>query len=148
MWVFPTLGRAATTATATVTYTISSISAISVSGNPGALVVNSAVAGSQPTSATDSTTTYSVTTNGTSQKITGSIDTTMPSGSSLSINLTAPSGATSSGSVALTTTAQNLVTGISNVAQANMPITYTLNADVSAAAASGQTRTVTLTIGP
>ena len=38
--------QAATTATATVTYTINSIDSITVSGNPGPLVVNAATAGS------------------------------------------------------------------------------------------------------
>lgn len=141
-------GWAATTATATVTYTIGSIIAISVSGNPGTLTVNSATAGSNPTSATDATTTYAVTSNIATQRVTGAIATAMPTGTTLSVNLAAPSGGTSAGTVALTTTAQNLVTGISNIAAAGNVITYTLAATVAAATVTNATNTVTYTIGP
>lgn len=139
---------AATTATATVTYTIGSIDAITVSGNPGPLNVTAATAGNQPTSATDSSTTYAVTTNNTSRIVTGSVATSMPTGTSLSVNLVAPSGGSSAGAVDLTTTAQSLVTGISNVAQGSLTITYILTATVSAAQVVGATNTVTYTIGP
>lgn len=141
-------GWAATTATATVTYTIGSIIAISVSGNPGTLTVNSATAGSNPTSATDATTTYAVTSNVATQRVTGAVATAMPTGTTLSVNLAAPAGGTSAGTVALTTTAQSLVTGISNVASASNVITYTLAATVAAATVTNATNTVTYTIGP
>ncbi len=139
---------ASTTATATVTWTVASIDAISVSGNPGTLTVNSATAGSAPSSAADSTTTYSVTTNNTARKVTGAVGVAMPTGVTLSVNLAAPTGGTSIGSVGLTTTAQSLVTGIANLAQSALGITYTLAATVSAAQASAQTATVTYTVGP
>lgn len=139
---------AATTATATVTFTIGSIDSITVSGNPAALTINAAVAGSAPTSATDATTTYAVTTNNTARRVTGAIDTVMPTGVTLSVNLGAPTGATSAGAVALTTTAQALVTAIANIAQGSLTITYTLAATVSAAQAGPLTRTVTYTVGP
>lgn len=138
----------ATTATATVTYTIGSIDSISVSGNPGPLNVTTATPGSGPTSATDVTTTYSVTTNNTARKITGAVASSMPSGVTLDVSLAAPSGATSAGTVNLTTTAASLVTGIANIAQGSLAITYTLAATVSAAQVAGSTNTVTYTIGP
>lgn len=145
---FPMFSWGATTATATVTYTIGTITAISVSGNPAALTINSAVAGSAPTSATDATTTYAVTTNTTAQRVTAAVASAMPSGVTLSVNLAAPSGATSAGNVALTTTSQALVTGLSNVASASNTITYTLAATVNAASVANATNTVTYTIGP
>ncbi|OJU80004.1 MAG: hypothetical protein BGO10_06855 [Chlamydia sp. 32-24] len=138
--------QAATTATATVTYTIGAISAITVSGNPGPLNVNAAVAGSPPSSATDSTTTYSVTTNGTNMKITGSVGAALPTGVSLAVTLAAPSGATSAGAVNLTTTAQNLVTGLTGVAASALGITYALTATAAAVPVSGATAVVTYTI--
>lgn len=140
--------EAATTATATVTFTIGSIDAITVSGNPAALVVASATAGSGPTSATDATTTYAVTTNNTARRVTGAIDTAMPAGVTLSVALAAPTGATSAGPVALTTTAQALVTAITTLAQGSLTITYTLAATVAAAPVTAATRVVTYTIGP
>lgn len=140
--------HAATTATATVTYTIGSIDAITVSGNPGPLVVNSATAGSGPTSAVDASTTYAVTTNSTARRVTAALTTAMPTGVSLTVALQAPTGATSVGAVALTTAAQALVTGIANVAQGSLTVTYTLIATLAAAQVSGATNTVTYTIGP
>jgi hypothetical protein len=136
-----------TTATATVNYNISSIDAISVSGNPGTLTINTATAGSAPTSVTDSSTTYAITTNNTSRNITGALASTMPTGITLSATLVAPSVGTSAGDVALSTTAASLVTGIANISQSSMMITYSLDATVSAAQGSGS-NTVTYTIGP
>lgn len=144
----PTLLLAQTSATAIVTFTISTISSISVSGNPAAFTISAAVAGNPPTSATDTSTTYAVTTNATAQKVQGSIDTAMPTGVTLTITLAAPSGGTSTGPINMNTTASNLVTGISNVAQSGLGITYTLSATASAAPIASATRTVTYTIGP
>lgn len=144
----PTLLLAQTSATAIVTFTITSISSISVSGNPAAFTISAATPGDPPNSATDTSTTYAVTTNATAQRIQGSIDTAMPSGVGLTITLSPPSGATSVGAVNMTTTAQNLVTGISNVAQSGLGITYTLSATASAAPIASASRTVTYTIGP
>jgi hypothetical protein len=55
----------------TVTYEVQAVNEIDVSGNPGALIVSSATAGSEPTAASDATTSYSMTTNGSNKKITG-----------------------------------------------------------------------------
>lgn len=135
-------------AQATVTYTIGSVDSITVSGNPGNLNITAAVAGSALTNATDATTTYSVTTNNSSRKIYGSVASAMPTGVTLDVSLTAPTGGSSSGNVALTTTAAALVTSISNIAQAALGITYTLSATLSASQVSGSTNTITYTIGP
>src|SRR5919202_4428721 len=95
-------GRAtAQTATQTVTYEVQAINQISVSGNPSALVVSSATAGSAPTSATNNSTTWAVTTNETNKKVTAAINSNMPTGLTLSASLAAPSGGTSAGSLAL-----------------------------------------------
>lgn len=138
----PQATEAATTATATVTYTVSSVSAITVSGNPATMVV------SPPNTVTDASTTYSVTTNGTNQKITGAISAALPTGVSLATNLAAPTGGTSAGTVTLGTTAANLVTGISGVAQSSLGITYSLTATAAAAPVTGSTVVVTYTITP
>lgn len=138
----------ATTATATVTYTISSISAITVSGNPGALNITSATAGSALPTATDTSTTYAVTTNASAQKVTGALTTNMPSGVTLAVTLAAPTGGTSAGAVNLTNVAQSLVTGITDVAQAGLQITYALSASLTATPVAAATNTVTYTIGP
>ena len=144
----PTLLLAQTSATAIVTFTITSISSIAVSGNPAAFNISAATPGNPPNSATDTSTTYALTTNATAQRIQGSVDTAMPSGVALTITLAAPSTGTSTGPVSMTTTPQNLVTGISNVAQSGLGITYTLSASAAAAPVASASRTVTYTIGP
>ena len=73
----------ANTANQTVTYEVSAINEISVSGDPNNLVVNTATAGSQPTADTDATTTWAITTNESTKKMTGSINTDMPANTTL-----------------------------------------------------------------
>jgi hypothetical protein len=142
-----TCGNAcAQTATQTVTFQVTAIDEISVSGNPGALIVNSATAGSQPDAATDATTSYNVTTNGSSKKITGSIDSAMPANTTLDVTLTAPTGGSSAGQVTLSTSDQDLVTGISTLAESGMTISYEFSATAAAGVIASTNRTVTLTL--
>jgi hypothetical protein len=137
---------AANTAQQTVTFEVQAIDEMSVSGNPGALTVSTATAGSEPDDATDNSTTYAVTTNGTNKKITGAINSAMPANTTLQVNLTAPTGGSSAGAVTLTTTAADLVTGITQQAESGLTVTYTLSATVSAGVVASDTRTVTLTL--
>jgi hypothetical protein len=137
---------AANTDTQTVTFEVQAIDEISVSGDPGALIISTATPGSEPDDATDNTTTYAVTTNGTNKKITGAIDSNMPSNTTLEVNLGAPTGGSSSGDVSLSTTAADLVTGITQKAESGLSITYTLSATVTAGIVASDTRTVTLTL--
>lgn len=136
----------AQTATQTVTFEVQAIDEISVSGNPGALIVSSATAGSQPTAATDATTSYNITTNGTNKRVTGSIGVAMPANTTLAVTLTAPTGGSGAGQVTLTTTAADLVTGISTLAESGMTISYNFSATAAAGVVASDTRTVTLTL--
>jgi hypothetical protein len=140
------LAIAANTAQQTVTFEVSAINEISASGNPGNLVVNTATAGSEPTDDVDNTTTWAVTTNGSNKKMTGAIGTDMPTNTTLEVNLTAPTGGSSSGDVPLTSTAADLVTGVSVIAQSGLSITYTLSATIAAGVVAQAQRTVTLTL--
>jgi hypothetical protein len=140
------LALAANTAQQTVTFQVDAINEISVSGNPGNLAVNTATAGSQPDQDTDNSTSWAVTTNGSNKKMTGDIDSNMPSDVTLEISLTAPTGGSGSGDVSLSTTAGDLVTSITQVAESGLAITYTLSATVSAGTVAQDTRTVTLTL--
>ncbi len=139
------LAVAGSTATQTVSYSTQAISEISVSGNPGALVVNAATAGQNPDEATESTTAYAVTTNQESKKITGKIDQAMPENTTLKINLVAPTGANSAGDKVLSASDSDLVTGIGLLAESGKTITYKFSALASAGVISGS-RTVTLTL--
>jgi hypothetical protein len=134
------------TATQTVTFAVSAINEISVSGNPGAMTVSAATAGSAPTAVSNSSTTYAVTTNETGRKITAEIDEAMPSGVTLTVALAAPTDASSAGVVTLGTVAQDAVTGISTLNESGKAITYGLSATSAAGVQSSDTRTVTFTI--
>jgi hypothetical protein len=110
------------------------------------ITVNAATAGSAPTAATDATTTYAVTTNETGQKITGEIDSNMPTGVTLTVALVAPTGGTSTGATSLTTVAADLVTGIATLNESGKTITYSLSATSAAGVVSSASKIVTLTI--
>ena len=135
----------AQTASHVLTFQVSAINQVSVSGTPS-LTINAAVAGSAPTTVTATGSTYSVTTNQTSAKITAAIDAAMPTGVTLSTTLTAPAGGTSAGQKSLSATATDVVTGITKLNQAGLAITYQLDATAAAGVVSSATRTVTYTI--
>jgi hypothetical protein len=143
---FCSLTLAGNTAQQTVTYQVDAINEISVNTNPGNLVVNSATAGSEPNEDTDNTTTWAITTNQTTRKITGAIDSNMPANVTLEINLIAPTGGVSAGDVSLSTAAANLVNSIETVAESNLTITYTLSATVVAGVVAQAQKIVTLTL--
>ena len=135
----------AQTATQTVTFEVTAINQISVTGAPS-LVINTATAGSAPTSVTAAANSWSVTTNQSTAMITASIPSAMPTGLTLSANLIAPAGATSAGLIALGTTAVNVVTGITKLNSAALGLTYQLDATAAAGVVSSSTRVVTYTI--
>jgi hypothetical protein len=134
----------AQTATQTVTFQVDAINQITFSGSPS-LVISTATAGSDPTSASAAGT-WAVTTNQTGSKITASIGSNMPSGLTLSVNVGAPSVGASTGAQALSTTAVDVVTGITKHAQSGMSVSYSLSATAAAGVVSSTARTVTYTI--
>lgn len=134
----------AQTATQTVTFQVDAINLIAFSGSPS-LLINTATAGSNPTSATAGAN-WAVTTNQTGAKITASIASNMPAGLILSVDLSAPAGGSSAGSQALSTTAVDLVTSITKLAQGSLGVTYTLDATAAAGVVASSSRTVTYTI--
>lgn len=134
------------TATQTVTYEVQAINELSVSAATASLTVSSATAGSAPNVATDASTSYAITTNETNRKITGAINSNMPSGVTLSATLAAPTGGSSGGKLALSTVAVDLVTGISTLNESGKSISYELAATSAAGVVASATKTVTLTI--
>ena len=89
---------------------------------------------------------WAVTTNQSGAKISASIPTAMPTGLTLSVNLAAPSGATSAGLTPLGTVAVDLVSTITKVAQLGMTATYELTATAAAGVVASSTKVVTYTI--
>ena len=133
------------TATQVITFQVSAINQIAFSGSPS-LVINSAIAGAAPTSVSDASSLWAVTTNQTGAKITASINSAMPAGLTLSVDLTPPAGASSAGAQSLSTTAIDVVTGITKSAQGALSVNYSLAATPAAGVVSSTTRTVTYTI--
>ena len=121
---------------------------LTISANPPAMIISTAVAGSDPTSVTNATTTYTTKTNNALNKlkITGRLTAIMPAGMSLAINLTPVASGVSNGSVVLSTVAQDLMGPITNTANQTKTITYTLSATAAAGVVASTTRTVTLTL--
>lgn len=140
------VAHADNTATQTVNFEVTAINAISVSGNPTTLTINTATAGAMPNPATDSSTTYAVTTNGTTKKITAKIDSDMPTDLDLKVFLNAPTGASASGG-SLTTAELDVVTGIGPVVASGLTILYELHpANNTMPAPTSGTKTVTFTL--
>ena len=135
----------AQTATQTVTFAVNAINQIGFTGTPS-LTITTAVAGSAPTSVTDATSSWAVTTNQTGAKITASIPTAMPTGLTLSVNLGAPAAGASAGYLALGTTGVDLVTAITKLAQGSLAVSYKLDATAAAGVVTSATRVVTYTI--
>lgn len=137
---------AANTDNQTVTLQVTAINEIAVSGDPGALIVNTATAGADPDTATDNSTDYDITTNEAGKRITGVLDSAVPANTELYVFLVAPTGGSSAGDVLLTAVAADLVTGISTLAESNHTITYKFYAGIAAGIVASTTRTMTLTL--
>ena len=135
----------AQTATQTVTFAVNAINQIAFTGAPS-LTITTATAGSAPTSVTDATSSWAVTCNQTGAKITASIASNMPAGLTLSSSLAAPALATSAGFQSLSTTAVDVVTGITKLAQGSLGVSYKLDATAAAGVVASATRLVTYTI--
>jgi len=136
--------RAAATAEQTMSITVEPINEISVSGAV-TLHITTATPGQAPTPATDATTTYSVTSNQGSKKITAKINTPMPTGMALNLTATATTGGASTGKKSLTMLDQDVVTAVGQVNETKA-LTYELTATAAAGTLASTTRTVTFTI--
>ncbi len=131
-------------ATQNVTFQVNAINQITVTGSPS-LIISTATAGSAPTAATGSGN-WAVTTNQSNAKVTAELDSDMPAGLTLTVNLGAPSGALSAGVVTLTSASVDVVTGITKQAAGALSVGYSLSATTAAGVVSSTSRTVTYTI--
>lgn len=134
----------AQTATQDLTINIQAINEIAVVGGAHTLTINTATAGNAPDDATWATT-WAITTNETGMKVTASIGSAMPSGTTLKVNLGEPTGGASVGDVSLDNTAKDVVTGISTLNESGLSLTYTVQA-TAAAGVQSINRTVTYTV--
>ncbi len=129
------------TATGVVNYEVEAIREIRFTGLVEALVI----AGSGDLAGVTGITTWGLTTNVGSQKVTGQVDQELETGLTLSLELEAPGTATAS-EADLGVAATDLVTGIGQVDAAGLTATFRLRADPTAGAVAATSRTVTLTL--
>lgn len=119
---------------------------LKVSGSPPGMTITTAIAGAAPTSVTNAVTTYTAKTLLGAKKITAQLNSNMPPGTTLQVQFAAVPGATSAGVVTLSTTAQTVVSNITNIINKTASITYTLSATPAAGVIPSSTRKVTLTL--
>ena len=143
-------------ATQTLTFTVSEVAEIAASGSPSLTTPTTATAGSNPTSVTDNSASLALTANtlsGETRKVTVALDADMPAGVTLTLQAGNPtaggagvSGGTAAAPVTLTSSDQDLITGIEGVTDPSVPLTYVLSNTTAARVTGAQTRTVTFTL--
>ena len=135
------------TATQSLTLEVKPVTKLSVSGNPGSLIISDALAGDTEMSVQDHSTSYNLTTNLDNMKISASIDNPMPFGTKLMLSLGSASGS-SAGlvDISIATLPVNVVTGISRGTESGQSIAYVFTADAQVGEVPSQSRTITLTL--
>lgn len=133
------------TATQDITITAESINEISLSKTSLDLTITPPPGDLLEEEVSDSSTTLSYSTNHANQEITVEVDKALPPGLALLVEATS-TGGVSSGVVSLETSANNLITDLSNVTDSGETVTYTLKAIKIAEPAAAKTFTVTYTI--
>jgi len=140
------LVSAASQASQPVTIQINPINELATSPGPGSLIVDTAVAGQELSLVSDSSASYSFSTNQDTRKIICQLNLDMPSGTTLEAEIASPGGSWSvSGKQTLSTTTVTLAQGGRGRAQ-NKTITYTFTATTSAGVIALSSRTATFTI--
>ena len=141
------LAFAAGSDTITVNYEVQAINEINIDDASVTLTITAATPGVDPTQVTDNTT-YDITTNcaADAKKLTAELNSDMPAGLTLKINMTAPTGATSPGAVTLAQAPVSALTAIDGVSEANINIEFSLDATAEAGVVGAANKTCTLTI--
>ena len=144
---YSVLAQGGSSASQILTIEVKPITKISVSGNPGALIVTEAIPGVDFSSISDENSNYSMTTNLENMKIVASINAPMSQGTRLMINLNSSKGI-SAGTVDISNalTPVNVVTGITRTNDQNQTIKYVFAADVRIGEIEAGFRTITLTL--
>jgi hypothetical protein len=131
--------------TVTTSWTVGQLLGITTSASSTAFLINTATAGSPPTTDTHTAGTYCVYTNVASSTITGAINSNLPSGATFTLTLDAPPGASSSAKT-ISSSATNLVTSIpAGTATCAGVVHYSLSATSALGVVSGS-KTLTLTL--
>lgn len=115
-------------------------------GTVGPLAVTTAVAGSQPVPVIGNSSYTGTVPFAGQMKVVCSLNANMPTGTTLAIRLTAPSGGTSLGDVIVDVTQRSLVIAATPVFFTNVTIRYTFTPTVAAGVLPLTTRTATYTL--
>jgi hypothetical protein len=119
---------------------------LQISGNL-TLHITTAVAGFDPTAKTNNVTTLRIQGSSGTWHVAAKLNSNMPAGTILTVNLAAPAGGSVSlGNKDLTNVNQTLVTNIGNIGNTFCVLTYTFNATPAAGVIASTTRTVTFSI--
>ena len=131
----------------TLNIEVKPITKLAVSGNPGALYITDASAGSDVLSVSDNNSNYSMMTNLDNMKIVASINNPMPEGTRLMMKLESSKGS-SSGLVDVSNAMSpvEVVTALGKGSDLNQSITYTFAANASIGQLNVDSRVVTLTL--
>ena len=131
----------------TLNIEVKPITKIAVSGNPGALYITDASAGSDVLTVSDNNSNYSMMTNLDNMKIVASINNPMPEGTRLMMKLESSKGS-SSGLVDVSNAMSpvEVVTALGKGSDLNQSITYTFAANASIGQMNVDSRVVTLTL--
>lgn len=147
--LFPVLALAQTGSSVvqTLTVEVRPITKIAVSGNPGALYITDANAGSEDLSVSDNNSKYSMMTNLDNMKIVASINSPMPVGTHLMVKLGSSKGL-SNGFVDVSNAMSpvDVVSGLGKGSDLDQTITYTFAANASVGQIDADARVVTLTL--
>lgn len=131
----------------TLNIEVKPITKIAVSGNPGALYITDASAGSDVLTVSDNNSNYSMMTNLDNMKIVASINDAMPAGTRLMMKLESSKGS-SNGFVDVSSAMSpvEVVTALGKGSDLNQSITYTFAANASVGQINVDSRVVTLTL--
>lgn len=128
------------TATQTVVLRVIAVSRASIQSAVAAVPLRSS-------GAAVTTGTYGIATSETNQKIIVSLDRPMPQGTSLSVTMAAPTGASALAGTTVGVSPADVVTGISVSASSGLPIIYSLQGSALHAKAERRVVTYTFTTG-
>lgn len=129
----------------TVTLSVNAIYRLSISGNPS-LAITDATAGSGLTSATEGTSTYSVTMNKDVAKLTAKLSAALGDGVDLIVNVGSNRGTPQTNVSLRDANAHDVVTALGRGADNGQPINYTLTATTEAEPFGPTAFTVTWTL--
>jgi len=145
--ISPAVLFAASNDTTTINYEVQAINELNIVDTDLSITIDTAVAGAQP-NYESTITTYEITTNCASnaKKITGQLNTDLPSGLTLNMYMHAPVNGSSPTHRSMSATPSNMVVNIGPNAEQGIDMDFDLIATVAAGVVSSSSKTLTVTL--